>query len=81
MKLRALEMIELEVTRWEPHPHETFQRALALELRMYCPTLRQVVFWLGNHRFLWWARDGEGRDWTFVHQPGRSPLHDNMWRS
>ncbi|KAI0738837.1 hypothetical protein C8Q80DRAFT_1222163 [Daedaleopsis nitida] len=81
MKLPALEMIELDVSRWDPHPHETFQRMIALDLRIYCPTLRQAVFWLGNHRFLWWARDGEGRDWAFVHQPGRAPVHDNMWRS
>ncbi|KAI0691144.1 hypothetical protein C8T65DRAFT_711541 [Cerioporus squamosus] len=79
MKLPALELIEFDITRWEPAPwQETFQRVVLLEFRTYCPSLQQVVFWIGQHRFTWFMRDGE---WGNVHQMARPHMLDTSWRS
>ena len=82
MKLPALETVEFDITRWEPQPawQEPFQRVLVLEFRTYCPTLQQVVFWIGLHRFLWFMRDGAG-EWANVHQVARHQITDTAWRS
>ncbi|RDX48739.1 hypothetical protein OH76DRAFT_1351669 [Lentinus brumalis] len=69
MQLPALEVIEFDITRWEPAPwQETFQRVVLLEFRTYCPSLQQVVFWIAQHRFTWFMRDGE---WANMHQMAR----------
>lgn len=78
MKLGALEMVELDVSRWEPQLAECMQRAVMADFRIYCPSLRHIVFWHGQHRFLWFARDGE---WMCVHQHGRWPAHETHWRT
>ena len=44
MRLRHLRAIELEVTDWDPAPQPTGMRALASELRLYCPSVRFIVF-------------------------------------
>ncbi|KAI0783495.1 hypothetical protein C8Q75DRAFT_736824 [Abortiporus biennis] len=53
MKLTMLEVLEVEVSSWDPQPMEPFQRILAMELHTYCPSLRMVVFWIGQHKFVW----------------------------
>ncbi|KAI0671241.1 hypothetical protein C8Q78DRAFT_974565 [Trametes maxima] len=78
MKLPALAMIELDATHWLPPPVEYFQRVFILELRMFSATLQHVVFWIKQHRFHWYARDGH---WALVHQPGRYPHKDSLWCS
>ncbi|KAI8986296.1 hypothetical protein BD414DRAFT_56130 [Trametes punicea] len=78
MKLPALAIIELDVTSWETPPNEHFQRVIIIELRTFCPTLQQVVFWISVHRFHWYARNGQ---WGLLHQTGRYQVHDNLWRS
>ncbi|RPD56706.1 hypothetical protein L226DRAFT_573790 [Lentinus tigrinus ALCF2SS1-7] len=79
MKLPALEAIEFDITRWEPQPwQEPFQRVLLLEFRTYCPTLQHVVFWIAQHRFTWFMRDGE---WANVHQMARHHMSDSSWRT
>ena len=44
MRLRKLHTIELEVSHWDPPPSPQGMRALANELRLYCPTVMCVVF-------------------------------------
>lgn len=44
MRLRRLHTIELEVSEWEPAPTPQALRALASELRIYCPNIQCVVF-------------------------------------
>lgn len=44
MRLRQLHTIELEVSDWDPVPTPQALRALASELRLYCPTVTCVVF-------------------------------------
>ena len=44
MRLRQLRAIELEVTDWDPAPQPAGMRALASELRLYCPSVNYVVF-------------------------------------
>ncbi|KAI0369436.1 hypothetical protein BV20DRAFT_364977 [Pilatotrama ljubarskyi] len=78
MKLPALTAIELDVSHWEPRPNEHFQRAILLELRIFCPTLLHVVFWITQHRFHWNWRNGQ---WLFLYQAGRFQMHENLWRT
>ncbi|KAI5120456.1 hypothetical protein M0805_008503 [Coniferiporia weirii] len=44
MRLRRLHTVELEVSEWEPAPTPQALRALASELRLYCPSIMCVVF-------------------------------------
>ncbi|KAI0823277.1 hypothetical protein BC628DRAFT_1325394 [Trametes gibbosa] len=78
MQLPALALIELDVTHWEPRPNEHLQRAILLELRIFCPTLQQVVFWISQHRFHWFCRDGQ---WLFFHHANRYQVQDTFWRT
>ena len=43
-RLRRLHTVELEVSDWEPQPSPQALRALASELRLYCPSVTCVVF-------------------------------------
>ncbi|KAI0642862.1 hypothetical protein C8Q79DRAFT_928699 [Trametes meyenii] len=78
MKLPALTVIELDVTRWSSPPAEHFQRIFILELRVFSASLQHVVFWIGQHRFHWYARDGH---WAMAHQAGRYAVKDSLWCS
>jgi len=53
MKLHNLQSIAFDVSHWEPAPIEVTQRAFALEMHMYCPSLRRVAFWFGQQVNLW----------------------------
>lgn len=44
MRFRKLLAIELEVSEWEPAPSPQAMRALASELRLYCPSVKCTVF-------------------------------------
>ncbi|EJC98347.1 uncharacterized protein FOMMEDRAFT_137000 [Fomitiporia mediterranea MF3/22] len=44
MRLKSLYTVELEVSEWEPAPSPQAMRALASELRLYCPSIRCFVF-------------------------------------
>ncbi|OCB91136.1 hypothetical protein A7U60_g1618 [Sanghuangporus baumii] len=44
MRLRSLHTIELEVSEWDPVPTPQAMRALASELRLYCPSIKCFVF-------------------------------------
>ncbi|KAH9849488.1 hypothetical protein C2E23DRAFT_888202 [Lenzites betulinus] len=78
MKLSALALLELDVAHLEPRPNENMQRVILHELRIFCPTLQQVVYWIGQHRFQWLCRDGQ---WQAIYSTNRHRLHDNLWRT
>lgn len=45
MRLPRLQCVELEVSEWEPPPMAPAAlRALTYELRIYCPSITQVIF-------------------------------------
>ncbi len=44
MRLRRLSTTEVEVSEWDPAPGPHALRALANELRLYCPSITCVVF-------------------------------------
>jgi hypothetical protein len=44
MRLRKLHTIELEVSEWDPTPQPHALRALASEVRLYCPSIVCIVF-------------------------------------
>ena len=58
MRLRDLYAVELEVTDWEPSPSPQAMRALASELRLYCPSVEVFVFVQDFERTLIRVRNG-----------------------
>lgn len=76
MKLPALEMIEFDISRWEPHGLEPLQRSVVLDLHVYSLGLQQVVFWIGCNKFNWYCNDG---NWECYHQL-RSMNNETEWR-
>ncbi|KAI0917690.1 hypothetical protein AcW1_007170 [Taiwanofungus camphoratus] len=78
MRLHALDSIDVDVTYWEPRLTEPFQRTIAAELRIYCPSLSCVCFWISHHHFLWQCQDDE---WTSTHFPNRFPSTELFWRN
>ncbi|TFK38945.1 hypothetical protein BDQ12DRAFT_630043 [Crucibulum laeve] len=53
MDMHSLRSIELDIARWTPPPPTIAQRALAAELKIYCPTICTVTFWIGGTRCRW----------------------------
>ncbi|TEB27394.1 hypothetical protein FA13DRAFT_1765321 [Coprinellus micaceus] len=76
MRLPVLQTIELEISEWEPPPStaEAF-RALAKELRLYCPTVTSVVFVLDFERTLVTFMNG-----AFIVDVGIDAGADLLWR-
>jgi hypothetical protein len=61
MRIPALRSLELSVGHWSPFtPGVPGLRALAAEIKTYCPKMRQIVFWLGSHRVRWLYVDSFG---------------------
>ena len=58
MHLRHLYAVELEVTDWDPPPSPQAMRALAAELRLYCPSVELFVFVLEFERTLVQVKNG-----------------------
>ena len=79
LKFSRLEAIQLDVSHWNEAPLLPYiQRMLATELRTYCSTLRQLVFWHGHNQTIW-RYDGE--QWAHQHIPGpRYIIRDVLWR-
>ena len=74
MKLKMLQCLEVEVSEWVPPPSTTAAfRALASELRLYCPTITSVVFVLDFERTLVTITNGVC---TVNHDAGT----DLLWR-
>ena len=45
MRMRQLRCLEVDVSEWEPSPiHAAALRALACEIRLYCPSVNTAVF-------------------------------------
>ena len=79
MGLHALEVLELDISRWAIPAPETMLRAILLDFVMYVPGLQQVILWVGQTRFAWYpTHDG---DWQNTRLLGRAPGFDNVWRS
>jgi hypothetical protein len=82
-RLGCLQQLEVDITHWKPPPNGPYQRALAMELRMFCPSLRHVVFWLNHHRF-WWSLEeeipGEPEVWLDDHAQHRNPMQESLWK-
>ncbi|KAI0629933.1 hypothetical protein C8Q77DRAFT_1075868 [Trametes polyzona] len=78
IKFPALTVLELDLTHLIPHPPDGLQRAILHDLRIYCPSLQQVVFWISQHRLHWYCRNGQ---WLVLHHSGRHQGQDNLWRT
>lgn len=58
MRMHYLSSIELDIGKWAPAPNiPAGQRVLAGELRMFCPSIKTVVFWMGSTKVRWTFTD------------------------
>lgn len=76
LRLHYLRTIELDVTRWVPQPILTSQRALATEIKTFCPTIRTVAFWMGATRFKWTY---SGEAWNQRTDTYQHPQYTFVW--
>lgn len=64
MHMHHLHSVEVDISRWPGGPGSStpaVQRLLADELRVYCPSLRLIVFWLSPAtRVRWTVNGGRG---------------------
>ncbi len=79
MNMPALEVLEVDVTRWEPQPPEWMQRPIFLGFHIFAPSLRHVIFWVGPTRVSWYLPSNG--DWQSARHMGRVPGNDTFWRS
>ena len=79
VKFSRLEVMQVDVSHWSGTPMPPYlQRMVATELRTYCATLKQFVFWHGNNQTVW-RLDRE--QWVHQQLPGpRYPPRDVLWR-
>lgn len=73
MRLRKLHTVELEVSDWEPPPFPQALRALANELRLYCPTVKCFVFVQDFERTIVRVING-------ICTVDHGAVADNLWR-
>ncbi|KAH8082445.1 hypothetical protein BXZ70DRAFT_1002581 [Cristinia sonorae] len=78
-RLHNLQSIAFEVSHLDPAPIEGFQRAIALEMNMYCPSLRRVSFWFGHHQVVLWAYRQD--TWTCAGVHPHASIEDQLWLS
>ncbi|RDB15335.1 hypothetical protein Hypma_004824 [Hypsizygus marmoreus] len=82
ISMRYLRSIHVDITHWAPHhPAPPAQRALAAELRVFCPSIRHVVFWIHGTRFRWMFSGGAAQEWRSAMETGRYPPMDSSWCS
>lgn len=77
MGLHYLRSIQLDISRWSPRPGTLAQRALAAELKTFCPTIKHVAFWIHTTRYRWHF----GHDWRSQVDGHMHPQMDTMWSS
>lgn len=77
MYMHQLRSIHLEVSQWSPHPNLSGQRALAAEMRAFCPSLRHVTFWIQATRFRWHFV----QEWVSQVDLNQHPQFDPVWSS
>ncbi|KAF8073377.1 hypothetical protein FPV67DRAFT_1477565 [Lyophyllum atratum] len=78
MHMHHLKFIQLDVLGWAPHPNIPAQRALASEIRTYCPSVHHVVFWIGATRFRWHFVE-EAYEWHSQVDAHQHPHYDTLW--
>ena len=76
MSLRSLRHVHLDISKWLPHPHTGAQRALAAEMKVYCPSIRHVSFWYHSTRFRWHYSQEQWNPQVDNHQ---HPQLDQTW--
>ncbi|KAI0088705.1 hypothetical protein BDY19DRAFT_994069 [Irpex rosettiformis] len=78
LKFERLEVIQMDVSHWNPPAMILHFAMLATELRTYCFTLRCVVIWVNTQQ---WLGRCENDHWVFQQLPGQHhPTRDNQWR-
>ncbi|KAF8636221.1 hypothetical protein AX17_003707 [Amanita inopinata Kibby_2008] len=76
MQMHYVQTIELDIHRWQPLPSPSAQRAIAAEIRMYRPTIKQVVLWVGQTRLRWIL---QGDEWYQRVDSHQYPDSTTLW--
>lgn len=76
MKFAKLEMLQVNITHWQPMPMSATQRMVVTELGTYCPSVRLVQFWHGPYQILWRC---DNEHWVNVFTSERR--QDMHWRN
>lgn len=79
MKLYNLHSIAFEVAHLDPAPFDIMQRAFAMEMHMYCPSLRRVAFWFGHQQVNIWLY--HQNTWTPSGPRPPSQVEEQLWLS
>jgi len=48
MNMHNLRIMELDLTKWDPQPTGALQKILTTELRIFCPSVEFIAFWVGG---------------------------------
>ncbi|KIK98531.1 hypothetical protein PAXRUDRAFT_133987 [Paxillus rubicundulus Ve08.2h10] len=78
MGVNQLRILEVDVTSWTPQPTGILQRALAAEIRIYCPSIEYICFGAGATRTLWMV---DGNDWSCHSETGQHSQFDALWKA
>ncbi|TCD65862.1 hypothetical protein EIP91_002124 [Steccherinum ochraceum] len=78
-KLHNLYSLAFDVSFLESAPLELMHRAFAMEMHIYCPSLRRVAFWLGHHHVYPWVYHHEKWICNGVLTPGQ--VEEQIWLS
>ncbi|KAF9465813.1 hypothetical protein BDZ94DRAFT_1159321 [Collybia nuda] len=76
LRLHHLRTIQVDLAHWVPQPHVMPQRAIAAEIKMYCPSIYCVVFWVHNTKFRWEYSQNE---WRYHLDTQHYPQNDQTW--
>ncbi|KAH7885154.1 hypothetical protein F5I97DRAFT_1338847 [Phlebopus sp. FC_14] len=78
MAMHHLRTLEVETTAWTPQPAGVIPRILAAEVRIYCPSIEYICFWMRSGRTLWIV---DGNDWSYHSETGQHSQFDGLWKT
>jgi hypothetical protein len=78
MNMHNLRIMELDLTKWDPQPTGALQKILTTELRIFCPSVEFIAFWVGGTRFFWTL---DGDNWTYHYETGQNIRFEPIWKN
>jgi hypothetical protein len=78
MRMHNVRVMELEISKWDPSPLPPLHNILTTELRIYCPTVEFIAFWVGMNRFCWIL---EENTWAYQPETGQSARFEPIWKT
>jgi hypothetical protein len=78
MGMHNLRVLELDITKWDPQPPPLMQNILTTELRVFCPSVEFIAFWVGMSRFCWSLQEN---NWMYQPETGQSARGEPIWKT